>query len=86
VSAGTCTAASIAIGGLVPAAVRATAVEQALTGKTVSADVVAAAADQIARDLGNDILGDIFASAEYRKAVAPVWVRRAVSAAAERAR
>jgi carbon-monoxide dehydrogenase medium subunit len=86
VSAGTCTAASIAIGGLVPAAVRATAVEQALAGKTLSADAVASAADQVGRDLGRDILGDIFASAEYRKAVAPVWVRRAVTAAAERAR
>ena len=30
------------------------------------------------RDLGDDILGDIFASAEYRRAVAPVWVKRAL--------
>jgi carbon-monoxide dehydrogenase medium subunit len=86
VSGGTCTAASVAVGGLVPAAVRASSVEQALTGKALSAEVIAAAAGQVGRDLGSDILGDIYASAEYRKAVAPVWVKRALTAAAERAR
>ena len=35
-------------------------------------------------DLGEDILGDIYASAESRRAVAPVWVKRALTAAAAR--
>jgi len=36
------------------------------------------------RHLGDDILGDIYASAEFRRAVAPVWVKRAPTAAAAR--
>ena len=35
--------------------------------------------------LGDDCLGDIFASAEYRKAVTPHYVQQAISSAAERA-
>ena len=31
-----------------------------------------------------DSLGDIYSSAEYRRAVAPVWVKRALTAAAAR--
>ncbi len=48
-------------------------------------DAVAAAAGAAQQDLGDDLQGDIFASAEYRKAVAPVYVRRAIRAATERA-
>ena len=36
-------------------------------------------------DLGDDLLGDVFASADYRKAVTPVYVQRAITTAAERA-
>jgi carbon-monoxide dehydrogenase medium subunit len=85
VSRGTYAAAAVAVGGLVPQPRRASAVERALTGQGVSADRIAAAASLIAQDLGTDILGDLYASAEYRKAVAPVWVRRALTAAADRA-
>jgi aerobic carbon-monoxide dehydrogenase medium subunit len=85
VSRGTYTAVAVAIGGLVPQATRASSVEQALTGQGVSADRIAAAATLISHDLGTDILGDLYASADYRKAVAPVWVRRALTAAADRA-
>ena len=38
-----------------------------------------------AKDLGGQSNGDIFASAEYRKAVAPVYVKRALAAAVARA-
>ena len=85
VSEGTCRHATIAVGGLVEAPVRATTVEQALVGQALTDETIAAAAAQVAVDLGDDLLGDIFASAEYRKAVTPVWIRRAVSAAAARA-
>ena len=84
VSGGTCTAASIALGGLTPHAVRAATVEQALTGQVLSADTIANAAAQVSADLGDDVLGDVFASAGYRAAVAPVWVKRAITAAADR--
>ena len=85
-SGGTCTAAAVAIGGLVPQATRAVAVEQALTGQRLSADSIARAAADVSRHLGDDVLGDLYASANYRKAVAPVWVKRALTAAADRAK
>ena len=85
VTRGTYAAAAVAIGGLVPQARRAWSVERALTGQGVSADRIAAAANLVSQDLGTDILGDLYASAEYRTAVAPVWVRRALTAAADRA-
>ena len=85
VSRGTYAAAAVAIGGLVPQPARASSVERALIGQGLSAERIAAAAPLVAEDLGTDILGDLYASAEYRKAVAPVWVRRALGAAAERA-
>lgn len=82
---GTCTAASVALGGLVPAPVRAEAVEQALVGGPLSEDAIAAASRKAADCLDDDeVLGDVYASAEYRKAVAHIWVRRALSAAAAR--
>ena len=85
-SGGKCTDAAVAIGGLVPRPVRAASVEKALAGQPLSSEVIGKAATQVSQDLGSDILGDIFASAQYRRAVAPVWVRRALMEAAERAR
>jgi carbon-monoxide dehydrogenase medium subunit len=86
VSGGTCKAAAVALGGLTSHAVRASSVERALTGQPLSPDAIAKAASQVAADLGDDVLGDVFASADYRKAVAPVWVKRALTAAADRAK
>jgi carbon-monoxide dehydrogenase medium subunit len=80
-----CTAARIALGGLLPRASRAPAVEKALTGKSLDDAAIATAAAEIKSDLGDDITGDIFASAGYRAAVAPVYVKRAIAAAAARA-
>jgi carbon-monoxide dehydrogenase medium subunit len=64
--------------------VHAKTVEKALTGQTLSGEAIAKAASHVSQDLGDDILGDLFASAEYRKAMVPVWVKRAVTAARER--
>jgi carbon-monoxide dehydrogenase medium subunit len=80
-----CAAARVALGGLVSHACRAAAVEKALVGKGLDAATIAAAAGQVGADLGGEVSGDIFASASYRKAVAPVYVRRAIAAAAARA-
>lgn len=82
---GTCTGAKVAIGGLVPRPVRLASVEKALGGRALSPDVIAVAAAQTDVDLGSELLGDIYASAEYRRAVAPVYVTRALTAAAGRA-
>ena len=80
-----CSAARVAVGGLVPHARRAAAVEKALVGKGIDAASIDAAASQVGSDLGADVAGDIFASASYRAAVAPVYVKRAIAAAAARA-
>jgi aerobic carbon-monoxide dehydrogenase medium subunit len=82
---GACAAARVAIGGLVPAAKRTAAVERALAGQPGSEAAIERAAAAVAADLGDDVSGDIFASAEYRAAVAPVYVRRALGAAVTRA-
>jgi carbon-monoxide dehydrogenase medium subunit len=85
VANGTCSAARIALGGLLPNARRAGGAERALIGKALTDEAIAAAADQVAADLGNDVAGDIYASAEYRAAMAPVFTKRALASAARRA-
>ena len=87
VAGGSCTEASVVVGGVVPTPARASSVERALVGQTLSAETIRAAAQSVGGDLGDDadLLGDIFASAEYRKAVTHVWVQRAVTVAADRA-
>ena len=80
-----CTDVSVAIGGLVPKPVRCRGVDAALNDQPPSDEAFAAAAAAVSGDLGDDLLGDVFASGDYRKAVAPVYVQRALAAAAERA-
>ena len=73
-----CTAARVAVGGLVPSPLRARSVENALVGKELTPENISAAVDHLADDLGDDVIGDIFASAEYRRMVAPVEVKHAL--------
>lgn len=82
---GVCSAAGVAVGGLTPKATAAPSVGAALVGKALTAENIATAAAQVANDLGEDVMGDIHASADYRRAMAPVYVARALSKAAERA-
>jgi len=82
---GICSAASVAVGGLTSHATKAAAVEAALLGKALSEENIKAAAAQIGNDLGDDVMGDIHASEEYRRNVAPIYVAQAISAAAARA-
>jgi carbon-monoxide dehydrogenase medium subunit len=82
---GTCTDARVAIGGLLPVATRCTAVERALKGQRVSATAISSVADEV-KGVLSDVLGDIYASAEYRSAMAPVYVERALTSALARAR
>jgi carbon-monoxide dehydrogenase medium subunit len=83
---GSCSAARVAIGGLLPNARRVPSVERALVGKVLTPDTIAAAAAAVPADLGADVAGDLFASAEYRAAMAPIYVRRAVARATSHAR
>jgi carbon-monoxide dehydrogenase medium subunit len=82
---GKCTRAGAAVGGLTPTARRAGSVEAALIGKTLSPEALAGAAEAIQNDLGDEILEDIQAGAEYRKSMASVYAGRALTAAVERA-
>ena len=85
VANGVCSAASVAVGGLTAKATAAPSVGAALVGKALTAENIAAAAAQVANDLGDDVMGDIHASADYRRAMASVFVERALSKAASRA-
>ena len=85
VSNGVCTAASVAVGGLTAKATATPSVNAALVGKALTAENVAAAAAQVVNDLGEDVMGDMHASADYRRAMATIYVARAVQKAAERA-
>ncbi len=82
---GVCSAATVAIGGLTPCAKAAPAVEAALVGKSLTAETIEAAAAAVSADLGDDLMGDMHASESYRRAMAPVYVARALTKAAERA-
>ena len=76
-----CTAASVAVGGLTPRPVKAGAVEQALAGTTLTMDSIADATARLSEDLsaaGVDIIGDVYASADFRASVAPVEVKHAL--------
>jgi aerobic carbon-monoxide dehydrogenase medium subunit len=81
---GTIARARVALCGVGDTPVRATAVEEALAGAEPTADAIAAAADRAARDL--DPPSDPHGSADYRRHLAVVMTRRAVSEAAGHAR
>ena len=77
-SGGRCVSARVAVGGCVPTPRRAPSVEAALAGQELTAGNLEAAANQLANDLGDEIIGDVFASADYRRAIAPVEVKHAM--------
>ncbi|HEY1594309.1 MAG TPA: hypothetical protein VGF74_02845, partial [Thermoleophilaceae bacterium] len=60
--------------------IRATAAEEALKGQSLSPESIAAAADQAAE--GTNPPGDLNATPDYKKHLARVLTRRALSAAA----
>ena len=64
--------------------VRLTPVEQALAGKPATTETIAAAAQSAGTDL-EMVNSDIHASEEYRRAMIPVFTKRALERALERA-
>ncbi len=83
VDGGRCTSASVIVGDLVPVPVRVRAVEAALVGQELTPDIIAAASERVSNDLGPNVRGDrVFASADYRRAVAGVEVKHALLHAA----
>jgi CO/xanthine dehydrogenase FAD-binding subunit len=79
----TCTRASIALLGAAPTPVRAAEAESALIGSRVDDAAAVAAADEAIAEISPT--GDIHGSAEYRRELCGVMVRRALAAAAARA-
>lgn len=84
VSGGTIRSARVGLTGAGPSAIRLTKVEEALAGQTASRETAAAASQQAAPDL-RMVNSDIHASEEYRRAMVPVFTRRALEAALRRA-
>jgi carbon-monoxide dehydrogenase medium subunit len=83
-SSGICTNCGIALAGVGSCAVRAYAAEQRLKGERLSDSVFREVADAIPDEL--DPTSDLHASAEYRRKVAGVIVRRGLETAAQRVR
>lgn len=81
VEGGRCSSATVAIGGAVPKATRSPGAEAALTGSSLDAAALDAAAQALMNDISGDVMGDIYAAADYRKAMAGVYLKRAVKAA-----
>jgi carbon-monoxide dehydrogenase medium subunit len=72
------------VGGLSSHTTRCPSVEKALVGKTLGEAQLTAASQAATADLGDDIMGDIHASADYRKAMLAVYLQRALTKAAGR--
>ena len=85
VDGGSCSSASVVIGGVETTPTRASSVEAALVGSDLGDGALDAAAAAVAADFTGDPMSDIFASDEYRRAMAAVYLRRALGIAASRA-
>jgi carbon-monoxide dehydrogenase medium subunit len=83
VDGGTIRSARVGVTGAGTHAVRLTNVESALAGKPATSESVAAASQNAASVLG-DVNADLHASADYRRAMVDVFVRRALTRALER--
>jgi carbon-monoxide dehydrogenase medium subunit len=81
---GTIRAARVGLTGASTHGVRLTTVEQALVGKPATPASVAAASQNAGADL-EVVNADIHASEEYRRAMIPVFTKRALERALERA-
>lgn len=72
--AGGCREARIGLGGVAPTPIRAGRAEAALRGEALSDAAVRAAAEEAAQEA--DPLSDLMGSADYRREMIRVWVRR----------
>ena len=81
---GTIQSARVGLTGASSHATRLTKVEQALAGQPLSAKTIESAAQIAGKDI-KEISADIHASESYRRAMIPVFTRRALEGAAARA-
>ncbi|MEA2174332.1 MAG: aerobic carbon-monoxide dehydrogenase medium subunit [Blastocatellia bacterium] len=80
---GVCQSSRIGITGVAVKAYRASGVENALKGRVLDSQIIAAAAEHAADAV--DANEDLYASADYRRHLARVYTRRAIEAASSRA-
>ena len=85
VSGGKVSAACVAVGGVESSPIVGSSVVNRLVGKEPTEAALDDAANGICDDIGDDVLSDIFASADYRRAMAAVYVHCALACAVERA-
>jgi len=78
-ASGECVSARVAVGGVQATPFRAVAVEESLRGQPLTPEIIAAAAARATE--GADTYADLYASEDYKRQVAAVYVRRALEAA-----
>ena len=76
-SAGSCTDIRVGFSGVGETAFRDSGVEDALRGNTLNESAIASASAKAAD--GRSVLSDVFVSEEYRRAMAQVYVKRALT-------
>jgi carbon-monoxide dehydrogenase medium subunit len=79
---GRCREARIGLGAVAPSAIRARRAEAILRGAAVDAGTIQAAADAAVEE--TDPISDLMGSAEYRRQMVRVWVRRLLTSLLER--
>ena len=76
-SAGSCSDIRVGFSGVGETAFRDSGVEDALRGNTLNESAIASASAKAAE--GRSVLSDVFVSEEYRRAMAQVYVKRALT-------
>ncbi len=76
-----CKSARVAVTGAMPKAVRSAGAETGLSGSSLDEAALEQASEALQQDLGEDVLDDIHAPRDYRRAMTGVYLKRAVRAA-----
>jgi carbon-monoxide dehydrogenase medium subunit len=76
-SAGSCSDLRVGFSGVGETAFRDSGVEEALRGNTLNESAIASASAKAAE--GRNVLSDVFVSEEYRRAMAQVYAKRALT-------
>lgn len=77
----TCSAASVAVGGATTKAMLCHEAAAALAGSSLDEAALENAAQAIMGEIGNEVMGDLYAPEAYRQTMAGVYLKRAVHAA-----
>ncbi len=73
-----CLRARVAVGGLTHQPARCPGAEAVLSGAKPNDETLARAVAELSGDIGDEVIGDHFAPGDYRRAMAGVYLKRAV--------